>query len=528
MKKTLTINISGIIFHIDEDAYEKLNIYLDTLKTHFTNTQGKDEIIADIEGRIAELLQERITDAKQVITIKDVEEVISLMGDPGQFESEESEEEQHAPGGDEDFRGQKRLYRDPDHKVVGGVAAGLAAYFNVDVLWIRLAFVIFTLIWLSGLMIYAVLWIAMPEARTTAEKLQMKGEKVNISNIEKSIKDEVSHLKDKLNDLTSQAKKTVEKKNTQGENVFEQIIGLFITILKVFVRIILIIIGFTLLLTGIGLALAFLFAIFGWGGPVILDNREAIFMPLTDFFTLLPVSAGGTAILKLGLMLFLGIPLMMLIYNASRMIFGLERIRYVGITALNIWIIGLIITLFFAFRIGRDFRQSATATQELQIVQPAKDTLFMTVNEEFLDELLYDSYDLIRSDEVHLVATEEGDFFEQIEVHIFKARDVDYGLKKITTSRGRTKGAARERAEVVNWQYEQSGDTITLNPYFNFGEHQSWQAQHVSLRINVPVGKHITLDESMEEILEWSRYSPNTLAGNTWIMTEKGLQRPEL
>ncbi len=528
MKKTLTINISGIIFHIDEDAFDKLNAYLDTLKSHFYNTQGKDEIISDIEGRIAELLQERITDAKQVISIDDVEEVISLMGDPVQFDSEaEGEGEEEAPPAAGDIRGPKRLYRDPDHKVVGGVAAGLAAYLNIDVLWVRLAFVIFTIVWLSGALVYLVLRIAMPEASSRAEKPQMKGEKVNISNIEKSIKEEVSHLKDKITDLTNQAKKTVEKKNRRDENIFEQILGVFLSILKVFLKIIVIIVGIALLLAGIALALAFLFAIFGWGGPIILDNNEAILMPLTDFFSLLPMSAGGAAILKMGLILFLGIPLLMLIYNAFRMIFGLERVRYIGITALNLWVIGLIITLFFAFRVARDFRQPATVSKVLEINQPLNDTLYLTVNEDFLDELHYNSYDYIQGDDIHIVVTEEGLYYEQIEVDIYKSKTADYAMNRITTARGRSIRAAREKAESITWHFGQNENIIILDPYFPIGEPGGWQAQHIRLKLEVPVGKYISLDESMEDILHWGRYSPYKLAGNTWIMTENGLRDPD-
>ena len=526
MKKTLTINISGIIFHIDEDAYDKLNAYLDTLKSHFNKTQGKDEIISDIEGRIAELLQERITDAKQVISIEDVEEVISLMGDPVQFDPEaegeaEGEDEAASAG---DIRGPKRLYRDPDNKVIGGVASGLAAYLNIDVLWVRLAFVLFTIFWLSGALVYLVLWIAMPKASSRAEKLQMKGEKVNISNIEKSIKEEVSHLKDKITDLTNQAKKTVEKKNSRDENIFEQILGVFLSILKVFLKIIVIIIGIALLLAGIGLALAFLFAIFGWVGPIILDNNEVILMPLTDFFTLMPISTGGAAILKMGLILFLGIPLLMLIYNAFRMIFGLERVRYVGITALNLWVVGLIITLFFAFRVARDFRQPATVSKALEINQPLNDTLYLTVNEDFLDVLNYNSYDYIHGDDIHIVVTEEGLYYEQLEVDIYKSKTADYALTRITTARGRTIRTAREKAESVIWNFGQNENIIVLDPYFSIGEPGGWQAQHIWLKLEVPVGKYISLDESMEDILHWGRYSPYKLAGNTWIMTENGLR----
>lgn len=525
MKKTLTINISGIIFHIDEDAYDKLNAYLDTLRKHFNKTQGKDEIITDIEGRIAELLQERITDAKQVISIDDISEVIALMGEPGEFEPDEQEVgEESEPMGAESIRGPKRLYRDPDNKVIGGVASGLAAYLNIDVLWVRLAFALFTIVWLSGALVYIVLWIAMPEARSTAEKLQMKGEKVNISNIEKSIKEEVTHLKDKINDLTNQAKKTVEKKNSRDENIFEQVAGVFLSILKVFLKVIVIIIGMVLLLTGIGLGLAFLFALFGWGGPVLLDNNEVMLLPLTQFFTLLPISGGGLAILKVGLIFFFGIPLIMLVYNAFRMIFGIERLRYVGITALNLWVVGLIITLFFSFRVAREYRHQNIYSQTLEITQPIGDTLFITINEEYKDEMLYNSYDYIHADDLHLVVTEEGLFYEQIELDLDKSKSEDFVLTQFTQARGRSLKAAREQAEITEWYYQQDGNTLIFDPFFVMGEKGKWRAQHIELELEIPVGKYIHIDESMEDILNWGRYSPRKLAGNTWIMTDNGLR----
>ena len=526
MKKTLTINISGIIFHIDEDAYEKLNRYLDTLKRHFTHTQGREEIISDIEGRIAELLQERISDAKQVISISDIEEVIALMGDPGQFDTEEGEESQSFEE-TEDIRGPKRLYRDPERKIVGGVAAGLAAYFNIDVLWVRLAFAIFTIFWLSGFLVYVILWIAMPEARTTAEKLQMRGEKVNISNIEKSIKEEVSQIKDKLNDLTSQARRTVGKKNVHDQNIFEHILQAFLTILRVIAKIIVVIVGIILLLTGIGLALAFLFAMFGWGAPLILDNNEAILMPLTNFFSLLPISTGGAAILKLGLLLFFGIPLIMLVYNALRMIFGIERIRYVGITALNLWLVGLIITLFFGFRVARDFRHPATISKDITITQPVGDTLVLSVNKAFVNELQYDSYDYIQAEDMHIVVTESGKFYEEVEVDIDDSNSDEFLITMVTTARGRTIRDARMKAEETGWNYSMEGNTLLIDPFFLLGENRNWQAQHIRLKVRVPVGKYITIDESMEDILDWNHYSPHKLAGKTWIMTDRGLRDPD-
>ena len=525
MKKTLTINISGIIFHIDEDAFDKLNKYLDKLKSHFRSTLGKEEIIADIEGRMAELLQEKITDSKQVITVDDISDVIDMMGEPGEFDDETEESHEAAPP--VSAHGPKRLYRDPDRKMVGGVAAGLGAYFNLDPIWFRLLFLLITFAGGSGLLIYLILWIALPEARSTAEKLEMKGESINISNIEKSIKEEVSNLTDKLNDLTKQAKDSVKKKNSQDQNIFEEFLSLFITLIKIFFKIIVVVVGIVLLLTGISLIIAVLFALFGWGGPLLLGHHGVVMLPLADFFGLLSISAGGLAILKMGLILFLGIPLLMLIYNAFRMIFNIERVRYMGITALNLWIIGLIITLFFSFRIARDYRHQATFSKDLEISQPLGDTLFLSLNQEYADEFLYNSYDYIDAHGMRLIVTEEELFYEQVELVIEDSKNSGYALTQFTTARGRSVRAAKERAEATLWHFEQLNSQLVFDPYFTLGERENWHAQQVWLKLEVPVGKYVRIDKSMEEILRWSRYSPYKLAGKTWIMTEKGLEDPD-
>lgn len=524
MKKTLTINISGIIFHIDEDAYDKLNSYLAKLKRHFNNTQGKDEIITDIEGRIAELLQEKTNDAKQVISIEDINEVIGLMGEPGEFETEGEVEEERVLN--EEYRRPKRLFRDPDNKMVGGVASGLAAYFNLDPVWFRLAFVLITLVGGSGVLIYFVMWVILPEANTTAEKLEMRGETVNISNIEKSIREEVSHIGEKLNDLTNKAKRSVEKKNVNGDTVFEQLLGVFISILKIFLRVVLIIVGIVLLITGISLILAFVVGLFGWGGPLVLDNNDVIMMPLTNFFGLLPISTGGAALLKIGLILTLGIPLLMLIYNGFRMIFRVDRIRYIGITALNLWIVGLIICVFFAFKIGKEYRQQAIVSKHIEISQPASDTLYVMINPDYEDELLYNSYDYIRADDVHLIATEEGIFYDQIELDIKKSNDNNYSLTRYMHSRGRSLRDAKENASATVWTFTQEDSLLILDPYFNLGTSEFWRGQHLELEINIPVGYYINFDNNSREILNWGKYNPRKLVGKTWVMTEDGLKDP--
>ena len=188
MNKTININLGGYFFHIDETAYQKLRRYLDAIsKSLSDDPQGKNEIISDIEARISELLSEKITDARQVVNEQDISDIIQIMGEPEDYaDSEEAYSEPSYKRTRKQNTG-KKLFRDTDDKFIGGVAAGIAHYFDVDVIWIRLAFILTTVFSGVGLLAYIIFWVITPEARTTAEKLQMEGEAVNIDNIEKKI-----------------------------------------------------------------------------------------------------------------------------------------------------------------------------------------------------------------------------------------------------------------------------------------------------------------------------------------------------
>jgi phage shock protein PspC (stress-responsive transcriptional regulator) len=196
MKKALKINLSGQIFHIDEDAYEKLKVYLDTISSHFSNANESKEILSDIESRIAELFHEKMSDENQVISVKEVDEVIDIMGRPEEIADED---ELSGSQKNREQRASRRLYRDPDNAVLGGVSSGLSAYFNLDVVLFRILFIVFTLIGVgTPVLLYIILWIAVPKAETAAEKLEMRGERVTVSNLEKAIKDEYEDVKDNL------------------------------------------------------------------------------------------------------------------------------------------------------------------------------------------------------------------------------------------------------------------------------------------------------------------------------------------
>lgn len=186
MKKTLTVNLGGTVFNIDEDAYRLLDNYLNNLKLHFRKHSSAEEIVDDIELRISELFAEKLQTGAQVITITDVEEVIARMGKPEDMDTDTE------PSSDENTKttGHRRFFRNPDDKMLGGVISGAAAYFGLNVTTLRLAMV-FLLIFSFKILIplYIICWIIVPEARTAAEKLSMRGEAVTVENIGKTVTD---------------------------------------------------------------------------------------------------------------------------------------------------------------------------------------------------------------------------------------------------------------------------------------------------------------------------------------------------
>jgi phage shock protein PspC (stress-responsive transcriptional regulator) len=185
MKITVSINLGGYSLNIDEDAYAELKRYLKNLELHFAGEESSSEILSDIETRMAELFRTKLTNYKQVINIDDVRQVISILGTPEDISDTEG------PSAREKFStpGYHRMYRDTDHRVIGGVCAGMAAFWNIELWIVRLIFFVLAMMGV-GILIYLILYIVLPEAKTTTEKIEMKGNPVNIHNIKDSVKKE--------------------------------------------------------------------------------------------------------------------------------------------------------------------------------------------------------------------------------------------------------------------------------------------------------------------------------------------------
>jgi len=529
MKKTLTVNISGIVFHIDEDAYRVLNDYLQSLKKHFSRTKGGDEIVSDIEARIAEMLKERIGDDRQVITIDDIEEVIEVIGQPSEF-GEEFADDTSSSSSSYSQKGTKRLYRDPDKAMLGGVCTGLGAYFRTDPVWFRLAFVLLSIPGIgTPLLIYVVLWIILPEAQTAADRLEMKGEKINISNIEDSIREEINNLKNKFNDLKKGARSSYKKKSEVHRSDFEGVGNALGKVAELFVKLVLIFAGILLFVIGISFVVALLAGFFGFGHDIFIVDSELVYVSFHALVNFFLGSLGSNALFKIAILLLVGIPIVMIIYAGVKLIFGLQRTRFVGISALNIWLIALVVTVFYGVKVFRSFSHSGVHEEITKQEVPVNNliNLQMKENEKFNRYYRYEEYFDI--DEANMIITNDADdfFYGVPQLEIVKSRDEHIEVVLYYRAKGKSNIVAENRAQQILYNYSIADSELVFDQFFKLPEREIWREQQIDIVVKVPEGCRIYIHENMQPIINDYYHSPYRLSGDTWIMTDSGLEETE-
>ena len=534
MKKTFTINICGIIFHIDDDAYDKLNYYLRSIKGHFTDAEGSDEIIADIEQRIAEMLQEKTSDNKQVITIDDINDVISVMGEPYEIGGEDDEPVDKGSSGFS-YRPHKRLYRDPDNKLLGGVCSGIGSYFNSDPLWFRLAFIIAIFLGFSGVIVYLILWIVIPEARTTAEKLEMKGEHVNIYNIEKSIRDEIDHLKNKLHDLKDSAKDAFKKKRFDHQNRLDKIIDFFVVLVRYFVKAVIIIVGIFLILAVIFLMVGFFGYFFNSNDGTFINSMSISHFTIPDILGIFFTSPSQFTLGIIGLILLIGIPIIMLVYNGIKLLLGLKfKMRYIGISAFSLWLAGLIISGFIALQIAKEFSHKSVHKEYYSILPSSSNTLHIKMKANYSHDK-YSDYDIeFFGNEWNIILTDQEDmFFGTPRLRITQSETDSFQIVTYSYARGYSGKGALLRAKKTLYNFKQSDDTIIFDRYFKLPENVKWRGQLMKIVIKVPRGKTINISKNMRIFFEVNEhvmhYYNDNFSGKHMEMTDDGLKevKPE-
>jgi phage shock protein PspC (stress-responsive transcriptional regulator) len=538
MNKTLTINISGIIFHIEEDAYNKLGSYLNAIKNYFAGTEGGAEILSDIEARIAEFLQGKTGPAKQVILMPDVQNVIETLGQPEQFAEHEPETNEFAGRQQQSTTEpvKKRLFRDPDNKAIGGVCSGIAAYFDVDIVWVRLA--TFLLIFFGGmsLWIYLILWFVIPQAKTTSEKLAMKGEKIDINNISKTVKEEADQLKKRMQKYGDEILDKQSHLRKSSGNFFDKLGDFLKEILSIFGKIVVALIGLFLLILGLTLMFALFSTIFGvslMGANSEYANWVNIFFHSKSVYNMS----------LLGLSLFVGVPTMLLIYAGIKMLFKIQHSnRWFSISAALLWMTGLIILFFSGARTANQYKEKSLVKNSMAIIQ--SDTIHLSLNNhpEFLAHLTTEEEDEDEffaksgSLKIHLNKRsyvfgkkEDSLFFTgYAKLNIVQASGENYELQIIKKARGEDKITAVQNAKAIVYNANQSKNKILFDEYFTMATDEKFHFQQVQLILRVPINKIIYIDRSISQLLDDVENTSGTLdehmAGRRWKMTDRGLQ----
>lgn len=349
MKKTLTVNLGGTVFHIDEDAYHLLDQYLCNLKLHFKKQEGADEIISDIEMRISELFLEKINQGIQVITIQTVEEVIQRMGKPEEFaEEKEDATENRSQTKTTTQKTRKRLYRNPDDKILGGVIGGIAAYLGVDTNLLRLLLLIVLVFGVGTLIpIYLICWIIIPQANTAEEKLKMRGEEVTVESIGKTVTEGFEKVTNNVNEYMNSSK---------PRNFFRKLADVLVTIAGVIIKVCLIIIAIVLSPVLFVLAMAFIIliiaiitaAIGGWAALyALLPSIQWEFISGSPMMSLITSIAG---------ILLVGIPLMAIIIAALGQVFNWKPMSS-GLkwTLFILWVVGIIVFILGLGQLNWEF-----------------------------------------------------------------------------------------------------------------------------------------------------------------------------
>jgi phage shock protein PspC (stress-responsive transcriptional regulator) len=507
MNKTVTVNLGGTVFHIDENAYEALIKYLNAIKMNFSTDDGRDEIMQDIESRISEMFRERIKDVAQVITMTDVDAVTTAMGRPEQFEGEESRTEYtYTPASNL----KRKLFRNPDDKLVGGVCSGLAAYFDIDSVWIRLAWVLLTIISAGTfIFIYIVLWIVVPEAKTTADKLQMRGEPVTISNIGKNVKEEMDALKGRMSDGKKSAGSTVGR---IFQAIGEIIKFCFIAIGKI--------IAAFFLFIGLVVSFAMFASLFGLFGFA--------FVHYPQFFNHIFGSQAAFSWIWFGAVLLIGIPFLMLAYAGARMLFNIKRSsRIIGFSALGLWLIGLGLCLVLGAHAAKDFSELDSFRKEIPLAQPASKILYLQTDEARNREKKYDP-DWNNDWDQDVALKDDTLYSRNVKLDIVKSSTDSFELIEIFYARGASRKVALDHASHINYSFAQSDSLVKFMNHFTMDKDEKWRSQKVQLLLRVPVGGKVHLAGSLDgfiyDIDNVQNIYDSDMLNRTWEMTADGLK----
>jgi phage shock protein PspC (stress-responsive transcriptional regulator) len=524
MKKTFTINISGSIFHIDDDAFEKLQRYLHMLNRHFGVAVEGQEILQDIEARIAELFIEKTSNKVEVITDAMVDEVIARMGKPEDF-MDQGEEEPSTKTSDEglplDQKLRRRLYRDADSRVLGGVCSGMSYYFNIDVVILRVILVLLFFLSGTGFLIYVILWVVVPKAKSTAQKLEMKGKEATVSNIEKSIREDVNEVGENINRFKSSS-------STDGNTRRERFGDVVTSIFRVVLRVLILLFGAGLIIVGIASLIGFVTSMvvgnsFMHGGPFSLGWDSNINMSglLQQF-----ISPGAYTLAFIAIGILVGIPILLLLFVGTKLLFRYKtNNKMIGLGTFGLWLAALIVLIVIGVNQFGNFAKETSQTITQKVDCTTCKTIYLETNDDLYQSLIEDHFALDRM-KIAIVNGKDK-MLGHPRFTIEKSSSGEYLLLIKKRARGNSTEDAQSNVEQIEYNFSQKDSTLKFDPYYFLKDNARWREQEVSMILKVPEGKSIYLNKNMADIIDDIENTENMWDGDmidkTWIMTANGL-----
>jgi phage shock protein PspC (stress-responsive transcriptional regulator) len=507
MNTTITIHLAHTLFHIDSDAYDLLKNYLNKLEKSFKNTEGKQEILEDIEVRIAELFSQYAIRDGYVISVQNTTDIIKTLGSPEDI----SEDNNCDDSSESDI--QKKLYRDGEENILGGIASGLGYYFGIERIYVRLILLFLFLSSVGGvLFIYILLWALLPVAKTTSEKLRMRGQPVNISNIESKIKEGLDDVTQKVKDVDYFKVGHDLKKNTKR---FSEILkSTLILLIKLARKII----GFFMIVVS---SLTLIFLLFG---VAILGFISSIEIPHEILFLSMNTDIPAWSI-SIIVFFGIGIPNMFLFVLGLRLLTSKRKIMS-NSTKYTLGILWITTILISAFIIAREFGTNlftAKNNTEMPIDISKTDTLLIRMNQlQYKDEILvFNDKRIIYSDEENLKLIQED-----IHLNIANGQDNISELKLEKRAKGVNQKNAHENANTIEYDYEYYNKSLLLDSNWLSSIGQSRNDQEIRLTLSIPEGQYVFIDRDLSPILNRKikndkNYSRRKVAGHLWKMENK-------
>ena len=487
MNKTVNINLGGMFFHIDEDAFQKLTRYFDAIKRSLNNSGGQDEIIKDIEMRIAEIISEKHTNDKQVINLREVDEVIAIMGQPEDYRLEDEPQDPYNASQNYTRTNNRKLYRDTEKGMIGGVATGLGHYFGIQAVWIRVFIIVLVFLgYGTGILAYIILWIVTPAAVTTTEKLEMHGEPVTISNIEKKVREEFDNLSEKFKN--GEYANTGKRVKTGFEKATSNVGDALLSIFKIFAKILG---GFIVLFSALSL-IGFVIALLTFGSTSFGN------LPWHHYAD--AVNYTDSPLWMIALLSFVAIAVpffFLLILGLKLLITNLKPIGSIfKYTLLALWLVAVGLLIALGVSQATEMSHDGKVVKKERLAITPSDTLNIrfAYNDFYAKNVSRRHNYLFTQDE----NSKELIYSNEIDFHVMPSATNEAYLQIERKANGKSYSEANKRADKIKYSYKLEGNNLILDNYLLTDQSNKYRDQEVEIYLYLPKGTIFRADSSID------------------------------